>query len=118
MGEPDEKIVGVVFSRFGVVFSRMLSKTGNTNFNCFISNPNPDRNRKPTESKTITETQTTTMKIRREINFREYKRGEILANWDKLFDSSVVYVSEGYGDLAMYYFPNAEIKPASDFRKG
>lgn len=73
---------------------------------------------KPTESETITETQTTTTKIKKEINFKEYKRGEIIANWDKLFDSSVIYVSEGYEDLVRYYFPNAEIKPASEFQEG
>ncbi|NJE00285.1 phosphoesterase, partial [Thermococcus sp. LS1] len=52
------------------------------------------------------------------INFKEYKRGEIIRNWWKLFDTSVVYVSKGYEDLAKHYFPNAQIKPASEFENG
>ncbi len=71
---------------------------------------------KPSETQMTTSTPTQTQA--QGINFKEYKRGEIIGNWWKLFDTSVVYVSKGYEDLAKHYFPNAQIKPASEFESG
>ncbi len=52
------------------------------------------------------------------INFASYGKGQVLGNWAKLADTSKVYVSEGYEDLARHYFPNAQILFASQYDGG
>lgn len=67
---------------------------------------------------TTTTTTTTPTKTYAPIDFRSAKTGEVLSNWYDLFDSSVVYVSPELVDLAKYYFPNSEIRPATEFQSG
>jgi len=52
------------------------------------------------------------------IDFSAYGKGQVLENWAKLANTSVVYVSKGYEDIAKHYFPNAKILPASEYRGG
>ena len=52
------------------------------------------------------------------IDFSAYGKGQVLENWAKLADTSVVYVSKGYEDIAKHYFPNAKILPASEYKGG
>ena len=52
------------------------------------------------------------------IDFGSYGKGEVLSRWSELLDTSRVYVSEGYEDLAKHYFPNAQILPASQYDGG
>ncbi|WP_297521583.1 metallophosphoesterase [Thermococcus sp.] len=52
------------------------------------------------------------------IDFSAYGKGQVLENWAKFVNTSVVYVSKGYGDIARHYFPNARILPASEYKGG
>lgn len=52
------------------------------------------------------------------IDFGSYEKGQVLENWAKLLNTSEVYASEGYEDLAKHYFPNAKILPASQYDGG
>ncbi|WP_297092858.1 metallophosphoesterase [Thermococcus sp.] len=52
------------------------------------------------------------------IDFTAYEKGQVLSRWYDIVDTSKVYVSEGYEDLAKHYFPNAEILPASQYNGG
>ena len=52
------------------------------------------------------------------IDFAAYGKGQVLSNWYKIGDTSKVYVSKGYEDLAKHYFPNAQILPASQYEGG
>ncbi|ASJ06133.1 metallophosphoesterase family protein [Thermococcus pacificus] len=52
------------------------------------------------------------------IDFGSYGKGQVLAKWSELADTSKVYVSEGYEDLAKHYFPDAQILPASQYDGG
>ena len=52
------------------------------------------------------------------IDFDSYGKGQILAKWWELADTSKVYVSEGYEEMAKHYFPDAKILPASQYDGG
>ncbi|ASJ01368.1 metallophosphoesterase family protein [Thermococcus gorgonarius] len=68
-------------------------------------------------STSTTGTSPTTSKVM-PVDFKSYGKGEVLANWFKIADTSEVYVSIGYEDLARHYFPNAKILPAEDYKGG
>ncbi|AIF68625.1 hypothetical protein PAP_00910 [Palaeococcus pacificus DY20341] len=61
---------------------------------------------------------TTPTKTYAPIDFKKAKRGEIVGNWDELFDTGTIYVSADLVDLAKHYFPNAEIRPSHEFSGG
>ncbi|WP_367884066.1 hypothetical protein [Thermococcus sp. JCM 11816] len=49
------------------------------------------------------------------INFKSYAPpGKVLASWYELFNETF-YVSNGYEDLVKHYFPNASVKPSSEY---
>ncbi|ASJ03660.1 phosphoesterase [Thermococcus profundus] len=52
------------------------------------------------------------------IDFNAYGKGQVLEKWAELADTSKVYVSSGYEDLAKHYFPNAQILPVSEYKGG
>ncbi|NJE05059.1 phosphoesterase [Thermococcus sp. M36] len=52
------------------------------------------------------------------IDFASYEKGQVLSRWYEIVDTSKVYASEGYEDLAKHYFPNAKILPVSQYDGG
>jgi|GEM_PF-782338 len=67
-----------------------------------------------------TQTSTTTpiTTTQKGIDFSSYNRGEIIQKWVEIFNTKTVYVSEGYEELAKYYFLNAQIKSKDEFESG
>jgi len=70
----------------------------------------------PTTTTTTTTTATPT-KTYVPIDFKKARRGEVVGNWDELFDTSTIYVSADLVDLAKHYFPNVEIRPSYEFQR-
>ncbi|WP_297417983.1 hypothetical protein [Thermococcus sp.] len=52
------------------------------------------------------------------MNFSTYGKGGALEDWAKLANTSLVYTSKGYENIAKHYFPSAKILPASDYKGG
>ena len=58
---------------------------------------------------------TTSSSAVRGINFSAYLQGAVIGNWSELFNETF-YVSDGYSELVKHYFPNAKVRPFSEFR--
>ncbi len=116
-------LIGMIVLSAGCINSKTASTTSSTNAittSTATGTITTSTTSTPTSSSPIKTpgSATTTNTISMEIDFKEYKRGELLQKWSQLFNSKVIYVSKGYEDLARHYFPNAEIKSADKFISG
>ena len=114
-------LIGIMVFSAGCIGSEKASTTPSTTSTTTGSATSSTLTSSSTSTATATESATSTSKTTttaREIDFKAYRRGELLQKWSELFDSKVIYVSRGYEDLARHYFPNAEIKPADKFIDG
>lgn len=61
-----------------------------------------------------TGTTTTTSTQGNGLNFRDYAPGKVLSAWHEIFNGTF-YASDGYEDLVKHYFPDAEVRAASEY---
>lgn len=121
-------LIGVIIFASGCTQSPTTTQTtpSETTSSESQTTSSPVETTTPTTSTTTTEPQTTvtsttttaTVAEKPGIDFSSYKTGEILQNWTGLFSRKIIYVSEGYEELAKHYFPNAEIRSKDEFESG
>ncbi|WP_461864905.1 metallophosphoesterase family protein [Thermococcus sp.] len=111
-------LIGIIVLSAGCMGGKTASSTSSTAPSSTTSTTSTvTTSATPSETSSAPTMTTTTPEVQ-EIDFKKYRRGELLQRWSELFSSKVVYVSKGYEALARHYFPGAEIKPAEDFIQG
>jgi len=64
-----------------------------------------------TSESSTSESSTTSPRV---IDFDEYLSGQVIEHWNEIFGKTF-YVSPGYEDMVKAYFPDAVIKPSSEY---